>query len=120
MSRGCACAGEQRGAGLGHWAAGHGTRRDAGLHAGPGRGLHGGHNRDPFGHREAAAAMPVLQALDAGAQSAGAGSGAVGLGQRREFGPMARGEGRAHDRKRNLQWWSSPEAKEKTRKVVNG
>jgi len=87
---------------LGPWAAGHGTRRDAG----PGRGLQGGHNRDPFGHREAAAAMPVLQALNAGAQSAGAGSGAVGLGQSRKFGPMARGEGRAHDRKtstRNLQ-----------------
>ena len=77
----------------------HPARRDAGLHAGPGRGLHGSHNRDPFGHREAAAALPVLQALDAGAQGGGAGSGAVGLGQRRRFGPMARGEGRAHDRK---------------------
>ena len=63
------------------------------------QGAQGGHNRDPFGHRETAAAMPVLQALDAGAQSAGAGSGAVGLGQRRKFGPMARGEGRAHDGK---------------------
>jgi len=49
MNRGCACAGEQRGAGFGHWAAGHGTRRDVGLLVGPGTGLHGGHDRDPFG-----------------------------------------------------------------------
>jgi len=41
--------------------------------------------------REVAAAMAVVQARDAGARGAGVGSGAVGLGQRRRFGPMARG-----------------------------
>ena len=101
MNRGCACAGERRGAGLGPWAGGHGTRRDATRACT--RGQPGGSTVattvTPFGHREAAAALPVLQALDAGAQGGGAGSGAVGLGQRRRFGPMARGEGHAHDRK---------------------
>ena len=66
--------------------------------------------------------MAVVQARDAGARGAGVGSGAVGLGQRRRFGPMARGEGRVHvqkSRTRNL-LWSSPETKEKTRKTVNG
>ena len=107
---------------MGHWAAGHGTRRDAGLLVGPGRGLYGGHDRDPFGHRVVAAAMAVVQTRDAGARGAGVGSGAVGLGHCRRFCPMARGEGRVHvqkSRTRNL-LWSSPETKEKTRKTVNG